>query len=1030
MAQIIVVSAFQFDNVKDYNNENRQYVLTNAFGLGGTISEIKMNTPHINNIGIGYQMVSEMEVVNGEWDWIDIINKIEVYNIKDNMKKIDRNIDIKYKLITQIDVPKRCDMNITKDCGTTKENKIEWLPFEKNSLKVGEKVTLGFFTNTKEGDYIEWIPTMYGNQKLNNYDIWNASINNGLVSYFKLDETTGAIANDEVKIENGVLKNMENGDWIAGKINNGLNFSGVDEYFNTTTSDVGVNGEDFSMSLWYKPDVVTGYQALVSNMESQDLEGRFYIRKAITTNLLTYLRRDTNIGGSTKTVTSTTAVSVGSWYHIVVTYNEASGNMQIWVNNVLEDETETGDAAVFSGTYDYGLMFGGALDSGGNFAYPLQGTEDEIGIWNRTLSIGDIAQLYNSGSGLNYSTTSIPSSISVTLDAPINNYGTADTSITFDSRASCTNCNITNATLKTWTTSGVLYKTNYTEVNGTSNYTNLSISFATALNYSWNVNYCATNDTGFFNCSYAASNRTLNILSATENSFSYNTTSLETAKEGFILELGTGGNIITSASLNYGGVSYSGVTITNSTSNNYTLTKTIDVSSSGGNKTWYFDYITNSTSFSSTTKDQYVNTTFFVNCNSTINKPYLNITFKDEVSLLNINGSIPSSTFVYYLGTGTTNKTYSFSNNSVDNPSYGLCVSPSDRTLNFNSYIQYKYGTTYPQRIWNSPFVAYTNSTTSKTLYLLSSSDGIYVTFNVLDSAGNSLDGVSVNGTRVIDSVTELVADGTTDDSGAVTFWLNPDYAHIFTFSKSGYTTFTTTITPTQSSYTVTFGQTVTTSSTDYSKGITEILQPFNEFLDNNTIYNFNYTINSSYWTLDSFGMVLKYSNKSIIGINSSTNGVGGTVSLFANTLNFTGMIMDYYYIINGTITNRTSRYWGIETTEGREFSIYHFFTDLNSYINANMFGILGDSGDDWFGKSLIAFVVIVLVTGGLSYRYGITNEVSILGVLFGVILLLNTIPIKLLDTPSFIESIDMGNLLLVVTGLIFAGFIIKEEWR
>jgi hypothetical protein len=176
--------------------------------------------------------------------------------------------------------------------------------------------------------------------------------------------------------------------------------------------------------------------------------------------------------------------------------------------------------------------------------------------------------------------------------------------------------------------------------------------------------------------------------------------------------------------------------------------------------------------------------------------------------------------------------------------------------------------------------------------------------------------------------------------------------------------------------------------------------------------------------------MVLKYSNKSIIGINSSTNGVGGTVSLFANTLNFTGMIMDYYYIINGTITNRTSRYWGIETTEGREFSIYHFFTDLNSYINANMFGILGDSGDDWFGKSLIAFVVIVLVTGGLSYRYGITNEVSILGVLFGVILLLNTIPIKLLDTPSFIESIDMGNLLLVVTGLIFAGFIIKEEWR
>ena len=138
---------------------------------------------------------------------------------------------------------------------------------------------------------------------------------------------------------------------------------------------------------------------------------------------------------------------------------------------------------------------------------------------------------------------------------------------------------------------------------------------------------------------------------------------------------------------------------------------------------------------------------------------------------------------------------------------------------------------------------------------------------------------------------------------------------------------------------------------------------------------------------------------------------------------------MDYYYLANSTYINGTI-YWTIQSTTGNEYSIKNFFTRVSTYMDNNLLGINGTNGDDTFGRALISVLIIVLVTGGLTYRYGIQNEAVILGFLFGIVMLLdnmNFIP----DLPSsFGINVDVGKFLTFVVALLAITMIIREEMQ
>lgn len=506
-----------------------------------------------------------------------------------------------------------------------------------------------------------------------------------------------------------------------------------------------------------------------------------------------------------------------------------------------------------------------------------------------------------------------------------------------------------------------------------------------------------------------------------ENSQSYNTSTYETKSESFILNLTYDNFNYTSISANliYNGTAYAGTKV--GTGSNILFTKTIDIpTSSLGTKNFYWNVsMTNSSGtsyFSSNAYNQTVSSINLALCNSTINVPYINFTFKDETSMLNLNASIVSSTFEYYLGSGSQSKTLNFINAS-ENYNYAFCFSPQQYNLRIIPYVQYS-STGYPQRIYDPGVLTLTNVTTNKTLYLLSSTDGQYVTFQVINSAEQVLSGVSVTISRTIASEEVVIATGTTGASGTVAFWLNPDFIHTASFSLAPYDNYTLTQAFTNTEYTVSLGGATTTNVSNYHQGISYSVIPIYSYLSNGTFYNFNFTISSSYWALDSFGFNITNEDGDLIGTSTGSGSTGGSALLNISTGNNETFYMTYYWIINGSYIIASTN-WPILDLSDSSFSIAHLLSDFSAYVITGLFGL------DSFGIGIICFIIILTVTGTVKLKYGISDEATIIGLIFSLVALLDVsfglIPNPIGAVPHFPT---------ILMGILFSGFLFKEVFQ
>lgn len=399
---------------------------------------------------------------------------------------------------------------------------------------------------------------------------------------------------------------------------------------------------------------------------------------------------------------------------------------------------------------------------------------------------------------------------------------------------------------------------------------------------------------------------------------------------------------------------------------------------------WQLTY--SGVNYNTTTYYQLINPINFGLCNATYTVPYLNLSFKDEATNISMNATIQSSTFVYYLGNGTANKTvyYSTSSNYTD---YRFCFLPGNLTYYIYPSVSYNLGTDYPLRTWNPATKSYTNSTTNQTLYLLSTSTGSYVTFQVVNSADQPLSNVNVNATRLIDGISTVVAQGTTDSAGSIQFWLNPDYLHTFMFSKSGYTTFTTSLFPTEAEYTITLGGSSSSSggtATDYTRGIKLFVYPKSKELQNDTTYRFIFNMTSSYWDVDEYGFSLRLSNGTIIGTDTEVTEESGT-SISYNVNNQSIIYMDYYYDIDGNYINNTVR-WVVTNSLNTDWSIKTLVEDANTYMDSGLFGL------DNFGRLVISFLLLFLVVGIVGYKYGVVSPFFMSVLTFAVVFFLDVI--------------------------------------
>ena len=638
-----MVSAFDFDDDLSYNKFENKYTITNWLGLGETIAELKLNTPQYHQVGLGYQKVAEIEIRNGGFDYEKIIKGIELYDITKGMKEINRDVD--YKIATTVEVPKYktvCDVkkyvnnSEYNDCyqiqdGTRQVEK--WVDFTKNSLSKKETIKLGIFTNVKQGDYVEWIINVYGNERLTKWATWTANLNVDLISYWKLDESSGD-AIDSHGNNDGSVTGATQG--VSGKIGTAYSFDGND--YVTVPDDDTLDADSITVLAWVKGSAQDN-KPVVSHYDTTNDDRAFDMAASAISNTKFKVVITDDGGwnvGHKKDYTSSTVAFDNSWHLIGFTFD--NGNLSLYNDGVLDTNPTKSDDDAITSIYTSSAPVGiGVNYAGGSTNRFFTGTIDEVAIWNRSLSSEEIEYIYNGGDGMTYINLEL-SDITVELIAPPNNYITTNQTIEFQGNFSATNANFTNTTLYIWNSDGSVFGTNESGINPAINSSNLTISELVILsNYEWNFYTCGENATGSL-CEFATENRSFKLIPYTENSQNYSTNTIEGNLETFIINITVvPGFRVETADLVYNNTAYPGTFV--SSNDEYIIQRQIVIPNVDftTNYTFYWQItMEGEDALNSTKHNQTVYNITIDDCTTNIYTLY-NITILDEKEQTEIN---------------------------------------------------------------------------------------------------------------------------------------------------------------------------------------------------------------------------------------------------------------------------------------------------------------------------------------------------------------------------------------------------------
>jgi hypothetical protein len=247
-----------------------------------------------------------------------------------------------------------------------------------------------------------------------------ASLWDGLVSYWKLNDAAGASAADSAGtlagsvsgvVDNGVVNNAPT--WLnsgnGGKFNAGLQFDGVSNQhvLVPASTDMNINSNYVTLSAWVKLDQLPS-----------EIAGSFSgIYDSAPDNYVLYLDKGNNElrfkatganGVSTAAANHpgvrASMLNTSDWLHVMGVYNGDEGNVKIYYNGQLADVTShTGNANMLGGPVRADQVAGiGAQVAGADPFAPsslFQGRISDVAVWNRPLGLAEAQYLYNGGTG-------------------------------------------------------------------------------------------------------------------------------------------------------------------------------------------------------------------------------------------------------------------------------------------------------------------------------------------------------------------------------------------------------------------------------------------------------------------------------------------------------------------------------------------------------------------------------------------------------------------------------------------------------
>jgi hypothetical protein len=279
-----------------------------------------------------------------------------------------------------------------------------WLDYNSKDLPKGQ-IRLGLMTNVLYKDKIDGVWEVQG-KKIDKHAGWTSELSVGLVSYYKLDETSGVVV-DSLGINNGTNNGATRG--VTGKINTAYDFDGSNDRIDIARV-AALEPQYVTLNAWVYLDG-TNTNAMVI-----DKDGTYNLW-VNTNNIYTSVWA----GGNWRTyLSSTNPVTTGNWHMLTMTYNGAS--VMAYIDGLYLGKTDYSGVIAQTGNGIFNIGHRKALGA----SYAFNGQIDEVGIWSRALSSTEVSELYNSGSGITYGEC-----LTITLLSPENYYNSTNSTIDF-----------------------------------------------------------------------------------------------------------------------------------------------------------------------------------------------------------------------------------------------------------------------------------------------------------------------------------------------------------------------------------------------------------------------------------------------------------------------------------------------------------------------------------------------------------------------------------------------------------------------
>ena len=220
-------------------------------------------------------------------------------------------------------------------------------------------------------------------------------ITSGLVAHLKLDDSSGTTATDSSGNGNdGDLINGPVWEPSSGRIGGDLDFDAASNTEVDIDPPINFGTGDFTYSLWVKTTQdCTGDIGYLGQVDpSGSWAPNNWLGCIDGTNAAGWRIEDSTVAGEVA-ADGTTAINDGQWHHLVgVKEGQNPGTITLYVDGTEENTTATAFTGNFDTTNPTGIGYYGT-------GYHADADIDDVRIYNRALSAGNVEALHAAGNG-------------------------------------------------------------------------------------------------------------------------------------------------------------------------------------------------------------------------------------------------------------------------------------------------------------------------------------------------------------------------------------------------------------------------------------------------------------------------------------------------------------------------------------------------------------------------------------------------------------------------------------------------------